>query len=261
MHVAALQISSQGDIEENLSRLAVLLQEARKKEVELALLPENFAFFGPEEEKIRRAQQISQRANIFLREMANALGMTVVGGGFPYPARDGKVFNRMLAFSPLGEQLYCYDKTHLFDVEVEGLVYRESAVTEPGISLPTPFSVAELSFLGAICYDLRFPEIFRQPGVDVILLSAAFTQTTGEAHWEVLLRARAIENQCYVVASAQWGQHFGGRKTFGHSMIIDPWGVVMEILTEGDGLVIAELSQERLREVRTKLPALRHRRF
>ncbi len=262
MKVAAIQLNSDEDVSKNFSKIEIFLERAAAARAELALLPENFAFFGREEVKLKLAPTLVTEVENFLRSAAIRHKMLVVGGGYPAPSEDEeKAFNRMSVFSPAGQVLFRYDKIHLFDVEAGGIYYRESAATVAGKSPPGTFGVAGFKVTAAICYDLRFPEIFRYHEVDVLLLPAAFTRVTGEAHWEVLLRARAIENQCYVIAAAQWGEHFGGRQTYGHSMIIDPWGSVVTQLSEGEGLLVAELSKEALVNIRTKLPALQHRRF
>lgn len=261
MKVAAVQLNSQDDPRQNFQKIRALTDEAQKAGAKLILLPENFAFFGPEEVKLKIAKSLSEEVLHFLRELSCQYKIVVVGGGFPHPAKDGKVFNRMVAIGPEGELIFQYDKVHLFDIEVEQINYRESKATEAGKKYPDVFSFMGFLFSGAICYDLRFPEIFRKNQPDVLLLPAAFTKKTGEVHWEVLLRARAIENQCYVVAAAQWGTHFGLRQTFGHSVIVDPNGKILAEIPEGDGFIVAELSVDYLKSLRQSFPVLAHRKF
>jgi nitrilase len=195
-----------------------------------------------------------------LAQMAQVHQVWLVGGTVPLAApEEDRVYNSTLVFSPQGECVVRYDKIHLFGFSGLGESYCESNTIRPG-SLPvkhgTPFG--EVAF--GVCYDLRFPELFRSllPS-DLMILPAAFTATTGEAHWEPLLRARAIENQCYLIASAQGGEHENGRKTHGHSMIIDPWGRVLAELPKGEGVIVAELQPNVIQSVRSRLPALSHR--
>jgi nitrilase len=198
----------------------------------------------------------------FLAESAKRHGVWLIGGSLPVAANDAnKMRNSTLVYNPQGEVVARYDKIHLFGFQKGTEQYDESATIEAGstpIAFDTPFGRVGL----AICYDLRFPELFRNLGiVDLLVLPAAFTETTGRAHWELLLRARAVENQCYVLASAQGGRHPTGRLTYGNSMIIDPWGDVLARMDKGNGVVVAELDAVRLAEVRTMLPALQHRKL
>lgn len=186
----------------------------------------------------------------------------VFAGSIPIKSSDPtKVLNTQLVFDHHGQHICRYDKIHLFSFTRGSESYDESRSISPGRSVETvstPFARIGLS----ICYDLRFPELYRKMGpVDLILVPSAFTYTTGQAHWEVLLRARAIENQCYVLAPAQGGRHANGRRTWGHSMLIDPWGEVMSVLAEHPGVVIGDIDPQRIKEVRESLPALQHRVF
>ncbi|HEY6895876.1 MAG TPA: carbon-nitrogen hydrolase family protein, partial [Rhodocyclaceae bacterium] len=183
-----------------------------------------------------------------------------VGGSLPLQADDpAKLRNTLLVFDPQGRQAARYDKMHLFSFVRGEERYDESATIEPG-DRPLVADIAGLRVGAGICYDLRFPELFRAMGhIDLLVLPAAFTDTTGRAHWELLLRARAVENQCYVLASAQGGRHPNGRMTHGNSMIIDPWGEVLARIDKGEGVVCAELERARIAEVRSSLPALSHR--
>jgi nitrilase len=194
--------------------------------------------------------------------MAQELAMTIVGGTIPLLSdQSHKIFNATLVFNQLGEQIARYDKIHLFGFTNGDESYQESNTIVPGEDVVTfECDVGKVGL--AICYDLRFPELFRAMGVcNLIILPAAFTHITGQAHWEVLLRARAIENQCYVLASAQGGVHDNGRRTWGHSMLIDPWGKIVESLEEGEGVLVADLSLPAMEKIRNNLPALKHRKL
>jgi nitrilase len=196
----------------------------------------------------------------FLADAARRHGVWLVGGTVPLRAEEGsRVRNASLVFNPSGERVVRYDKVHLFGFTKGKEHYDESRTIEPGrevVQFEGPWGKTGL----AICYDLRFPELFRRLGeVTLIVLPAAFTETTGRAHWEVLLRARAIENQCYVLASAQGGEHPHGRRTFGHSMLVDPWGEIVACHAQGPGVAVGTLDLDRIQKVRESLPALRHR--
>jgi deaminated glutathione amidase len=264
--VAALQLNSQADVPQNLESCRQLVERAKRRGAELVLLPENFAFFGPEAEKRRVAEPLAAGTIAqALRSMAKDHAVCVIGGGFPERTADPqRPHNTLLAVGPDGADLAVYRKIHLFDVELGAAgSYAESDATSPGSAL----SVAEVAGfkLGlSICYDLRFPELYRalsQQGAEVLLVPAAFTLHTGKDHWHVLLRARAIEAQAFVLAAAQQGAHPGGRHTYGHSLIVDPWGTVIAEASDGVGLVTATLERSRLEAVRRSLPALAHRRL
>ena len=186
--------------------------------------------------------------------------MVLFGGTIPLQSPDaGKVMNTMLVYDRDGTQIGLYHKMHLFGFSGLGERYAEADTISAGGDV-AKLAADGVPLAAGVCYDLRFPEFFRaQQPFDVLLLPAAFTYTTGKAHWELLLRARAVENQCYVIASAQGGEHESGRRTFGHSMIVDPWGEILDVLPEGEGIVIADLDTTRLQSVRTRLPALQHR--
>jgi nitrilase len=196
----------------------------------------------------------------FLAETAERHAIWLIGGSIPLMAGNpDKVLNSSVAYSPQGERVARYDKIHLFGFQKGAERYNESATIEAGslpVAFDTPFGRVGLS----ICYDLRFPELYRALGVtDLLVIPAAFTETTGRAHWEILLRARAIENQCYLLAVAQGGRHENGRETHGNSMLIDPWGDVLDRKLKGPGIVIGELDHARIAEIRASLPALKHR--
>ena len=200
----------------------------------------------------------------FLSDAAHRYGMTVLGGTVPMRSpKINKVCNSLLVYGPDGRRLARYDKIHLFGFQRGDESYDESVAIHPGrtpVVADVPVDGALLRVGLSVCYDLRFPELYRQMApLDLMVMPAAFTYTTGQAHWELLLRARAVEGQCYVLASGQGGTHPSGRRTWGHSMLVDPWGEVCAVLPEGEGVVMAEMDTERLASVRESLPALRHR--
>lgn len=260
--IAAIQTVSGPDVNANLEAAGVLIAEAAAAGAEFVALPEYFPLIGADETaKVRIREEEGQGPlQDFLRDMAVRYGVWIVGGTIPLVATaDGKVRNTTLVFDPNGERVARYDKIHLFGFQKGAEHYDESTTIEPGravVTFDAPFGPVGLS----VCYDLRFPELFRAMGeVSLIVLPSAFTWTTGKAHWEVLLRARAIENQCFVMAPAQGGRHPSGRVTWGHSMIIDPWGEILACRDEGSGIVVADLDPQRIAAVRESLPALRHR--
>lgn len=265
---AAIQMASSPNIRSNLLEADKLIGEAVNAGAKLVALPENFALMGKHELDKVKAKEVDGEGLIqdFLSNVARKYGVWVIGGTIPLAGEnDNKVKASCLVYDDRGERVGRYDKMHLFDVSVPDTdeEYRESDSIEPGdelVVLDTPFGKLGLS----VCYDLRFPELYRKlsaQGAEILVVPAAFTAQTGAAHWEVLLRARAIENLCYVIAPNQGGFHINGRKTFGHSMIIDPWGVVLDCNKSGAGFVCAEIDHERLEKVRSAFPVLQHRRF
>jgi nitrilase len=264
---AAVQMVSTGDVEANLRRAAELLARAAAAGAKVAVLPENFALLTADERlKLDHAEPAGGGPlTAFLQEQAARLGLWLVGGTLPYAGSEReRVRATCLLVDDRGEIRARYDKIHLFDVQLsrdEG--YRESATIEPGsepVVADTPYGPVGL----AVCYDLRFPELFRilaDRGAEWLAVPSAFTHTTGAAHWEVLVRARAIEEQMTVVAPDQGGTHPGGRATFGHSLVVDPWGAVLDRVATGEGLALGGLDDERLHEVRRRLPARSHRRL
>jgi nitrilase len=269
MKVAALQMVSSGSLEHNLSQARELLAEAAAQGAELAVLPEYFCLMGlHDSDKLAIAEPAgSGPIQQFLAERAKTLGLWLVGGTLPLAAtREQHVFNSTLVFSPAGQCVARYDKIHLFRFDNGIERYDESQVLERG-QTPTRFEM--LSRDGhswriglSVCYDLRFAELYRQyarQGVDLILVPAAFTYVTGQAHWEVLLRARAIENLCFVGAAAQGGLHPNGRRTWGQSIWIDPWGNVLAQRAQDPGVVCTELDYAILGQRQSQLPALQHR--
>ena len=262
--IAAIQMVSGPEVDRNLAEADRLIGEAAAAGARLAVLPEYFPLItGDETAKVRlREQEGAGPLQDFLRDAARRHKLWLIGGSCPMAADSpDKVKNSTLVFDDDGRRVARYDKVHLFGFRKGEECYDESATIEAGnevVAFEAPCGQVGLS----ICYDLRFPELFRAMGeVDLIVLPAAFTYTTGQAHWEILLRARAIENQCYVLASAQGGRHPSGRRTWGDSMIIDPWGEVLARLPEGPGVVVADLDPARIAEVRASLPALRHRKI
>ncbi|MDQ3185767.1 MAG: carbon-nitrogen hydrolase family protein [Pseudomonadota bacterium] len=246
----------------NLEEAARLLDMAASQGAKLAALPEYFCIMGMKDADKVAAQEQDNRGPIqeFLSKTAKRLGIWLVGGTVPLvSSRPDKVRNSCLVYNDKGSQVARYDKIHLFGLELGNERYAEEKTIEAGcgvVVLESPFGRIGLS----ICYDLRFPELYRSMGrVDIIFAPAAFTATTGKAHWETLIRARAIENLAYVVAPAQGGYHVNGRETHGDSMIVDPWGVVLDRLPRGSGVVIANINPEYQASLRNSLPALNHR--
>ncbi|HVT34566.1 MAG TPA: carbon-nitrogen hydrolase family protein [Nevskiaceae bacterium] len=272
MKAAVLQMNSGDDLAANLAQAQSLLEQAQAQGCKLAVLPENFAFMGAHErDKLRHAESAGGGAiQDFLSRAAARLRLWIVGGTAPLAVAHtpDKVYAASLVYDDRGACVARYDKIHLFDVQVPtaggAQNYRESASIEAGVpraqTIATPAGILGLS----VCYDLRFPELYRALsalGVEVFAVPSAFTAATGAAHWSALLRARAIENQAYVLAPGQCGTHPGGRQTWGHSLIVDPWGIVLCELGDAPGIGVAELDFERLAQVRTTFPALRHRRL
>ena len=260
--VAAVQMVSTPRVDENLRVAGELVAEAAAQGAELVALPEYFPIMGMNDGDKVRVREGDGQGEIqdFLAETAARHGIWLIGGSIPLRAPDaGKVFNISLVFDPQGLRVARYDKIHLFGFQKGSERYDESATIAAGrepVAFETPFARVGLS----ICYDMRFPELYRALGVnDLLVIPAAFTETTGRAHWEVLLRARAIENQCYVLAVAQGGRHENGRETHGNSMLIDPWGEIVARMGKGVGLVTGVVDPRRIAEVRASLPALRHR--
>jgi deaminated glutathione amidase len=263
---AAVQMNSLPNLQKNLAQAEELIELAVKRGAELVTLPENFSFLGDEAAKQQQAATIATESEKFLRRMAQKFQVTILGGGYPVPTSNGKVYNTALLVDPNGQEVGRYEKTHLFDVLIpDGETYQESSMVLAGQKLPDLYHSEELGNLGlSVCYDVRFPELYRhlsKQGADVIFVPAAFTAYTGKDHWQVLLQARAIENTCYVVAPAQTGKHNPTRQSHGHAMIVDPWGVVLADAGEDTGVAIAEINPARLAQVRRQMPSLNHRVF
>lgn len=261
---AAVQMTSLPDLPKNLALAEDLIDLAVRRGAELVGLPENFSFLGDEEKKSAQAETIAQETEKFLKTMAQRFQITLLGGGFPVPAENGKVYNTALLISPNGQELARYQKIHLFDVELpDGNVYHESKKVLAGRDIPALYRSPQLGNLGlSVCYDVRFPEFYRfltKEGANVLFVPAAFTAFTGKDHWQVLLQARAIENTCYVIAPAQTGYHNSRRQSHGHALIVDPWGVILADAGTESGVAIAPIEPSRLEQVRRQMPCLQHR--
>lgn len=278
IRAAAVQMISSTNPDVNIETMKRLVHQAAEQGADWVLLPEYWPLMGRKDtDKLAFAEPLVggnfsetrcarfgetryARFQTTLSETAAECGVVLFGGTIPLQSPDeGKVMNTMLVYDRDGTQIGLYHKMHLFGFSGLGERYAEADTISAGGDVPK-LAADGVPLAAGVCYDLRFPEFFRaQQPFDVLLLPAAFTYTTGKAHWELLLRARAVENQCYVIASAQGGEHESGRRTFGHSMIIDPWGEILDVLPEGEGIVIADLDAARLQSVRTRLPALQHR--
>ncbi|WP_170942068.1 carbon-nitrogen hydrolase family protein [Noviherbaspirillum denitrificans] len=262
--VAAIQMVSTPVVDENFASARRLVAQAAQEGARLVLLPEYWPIMGMNEtDKVAHAEQIDVGPiQQCMADMAREKGIWLIGGTLPMAASDeNKVLNTTMVYDPQGEHVVRYDKIHLFSFTKGAESYDEARTIVHGTrvgSFDAPFGKVGLS----VCYDLRFPELYRAMGdCALIVVPAAFTYTTGRAHWEILLRARAIENQCYVLAAAQGGTHPNGRRTWGHSMLIDPWGDIKAVLPEGEGVVAGDLDPAHLQRVRESLPALKHRKL
>lgn len=279
MKVAAIQMVSTPRVDENFAVARSLIAQAAAAGAELVALPEYFCLMGERDaDKLDVAEPLadaqtpgtpSTPMQHVLAETAREFGVWLIAGTVPIRSDEveDKVFNSLLVYDPNGVRVARYDKIHLFCFDDGQRRYDEGATLQPGneaVAFDLRSRDGEVWRIGlGVCYDLRFPELFRRLGedkpLDLIVLPAAFTDTTGRAHWELLLRARAVENLCHVIAPAQGGQHENGRRTFGHAMAVSPWGEVIAVLSEGAGVVLADLSLERQKQVRMQLPALSHR--
>lgn len=266
MKVAAIQMVSVGDLDINLQHAAVLLRQAAIAGAELVALPEYFCLIGNKDtDKLAIAESAGLgKIQEFFSKTARELKIWIVGGTIPIKTSDAEhVRNTVLVYDPAGVLIARYDKIHLFRFDNGVERYDESNVLERG-NQPTSFELPSKDGhtwrIGlSVCYDMRFPELYRTQEVDAWLVPSAFTYTTGQAHWEILLRARAIENLAYVIAPAQGGTHPSGRRTWGHTMVVEPWGAVLTVLPEGEGIVMADLDITKLNNHRQQLPALQHR--
>ena len=268
LNVASIQMVSTPSLNENLEVAAYLVKAAAESGAQLAVLPEYFCLMGLKDTDKVNVREVAGSGLIQerLAAVAQENNIFLVAGTIPLEAKESnKVLNTSLVFDPSGKQIARYDKIHLFGFQTDTERYEESETIAAG-SQPGQFTIrlneVDWRFGLSICYDLRFPELYRSLGqVDCHIIPAAFTYTTGKDHWEILLRARAIENQCYVLASAQGGVHLNQRRTWGESMLIDPWGEILSKLPEGQGFIQGTLSKDKLKEVRSKLPALKHRKL
>ncbi len=271
MRAAVVQLNSQDDVGHNFARVRHWVAQAAAAGAELVALPENFAFIGEDAGKREIAEAVHRTGGAYgpivtlLLEAAAKHGVWVLGGGLPERSADpSRPFNSSVLVSPEGAVVAVYRKVHLYDVSLsDGTSFRESAATTPGDEIVTADVLGARVGL-SVCYDVRFPELYRQlvnAGARVVTVPSAFTVTTGKDHWHVLLRARAIENQVYVLAPAQHGKHPRGRQTYGKSLIADPWGGVIAQCSEGEGFAVASLDFDYLEQVRASLPALGHRKW
>lgn len=273
MRVASIQMVSSSRLDDNLARARTLLAQAARQGAELAVLPEYFCLLGQRDTDKLVVQEMFGTGPIqaFLQGAAREFGLWIVGGTLPLSVegvapQPGRVFNSSLAFGPDGQCRARYDKMHLFRFDNGREQFDEARVLLHGTA-PAMFDLPSRDGhtwrVGmSICYDLRFPELYRHyamQGADLLLVPSAFTHTTGQAHWELLLRARAVENLAFVMAPAQGGLHENGRRTWGHSMVVDPWGVILGQCAEGEAVVVCELDVRRLAQCRAQLPALSHR--
>lgn len=268
MRAAVVQLASGSVLKANLAEAERQIRGAVEAGADLVVLPENFGMITAREDEILAYGETDGNGPLqdFLSNLAASLKVNLIGGTIPFKATAGeRVTNSLLVFDRNGERLARYDKIHLFDVSLpeRDEIYRESNTIEAGSDVVV-VEIEGIKLGLSICYDLRFPELFRrlvEKGAEVIVLPAAFTATTGKAHWHTLLRARAIENLCYVLASNQGGYHVNGRETYGHSLILDPWGNSLVELANGNGYGLAEINPELPRDFRSQFPVLAHRRI
>jgi deaminated glutathione amidase len=268
--VAAVQMTSGADVTSNLVRAGDLVRKAVARGARLVVLPENVALMATEEAKLTHAEPFEPMKppagpiGKFASELSRELGVCVIWGGVPERAESNRVYNTSACYDVNGSLSARYRKIHLFDVALpDGTTHTESRSVAPGDECVVVDTIAGKVGM-SICYDIRFPELYRRLvnlGARVITIPAAFTVTTGRDHWHVLLRARAIESQCYVIAAAQWGAHGGGRTTYGHALIVDPWGTILSECHDGEGIALAEILPSRIDGIRTSLPSLAHRRL
>ena len=266
MKIAALQMVSTPDVQTNLDTARKLIAQAAHAGAQLVALPEYFCLMGSNERDKLAIAEAPGAGPIqqMLSDAARRHGQWVIGGTLPVRSPDPeRVLNASCVFGPDGALVVRYDKIHLFKYTAGGENYDEGRAIRAGDQAQS-FQAGDVRVGLSVCYDLRFPELYRalmHPPCDLLAVPSAFTHTTGQAHWELLLRARAVENQCYVLAAAQGGRHQNGRRTYGHSMVVDPWGEVVAVLAEGEGVVLADLDKSRIASVRAQLPALEHRRI
>ena len=272
--IATIQLTSSQIVEQNLSVVETLVVSAAAQGAELIILPENFAALASPQvtEIASRESSVDGPIRRFIAQLAKTTGVWIVAGTIPVPIRpdgstvpDGRLRAACFVFDAAGREVARYDKIHMFDVNVDDNQkhYRESDVFEPGTELvvvSSPFGRLGLT----VCYDIRFPEQYRallHKGAEVICVPSAFTRATGSAHWQILARSRAIENGCYVVAACQWGNHDSGRQTWGESIVVDPWGEIVNSQPTGVGIGLAQLDLSGLNSIRANMPILEQCRF
>lgn len=268
MKFAALQMASGSNIKGNLLEAEKLIKNAVTAGAEVVVLPENFGMIGLQQEDVVKFRETPGQGPLqdFLAQQSAKHSIVLVGGSIPIQTDDESRFrNTLLVYNKKGHCVARYDKIHLFDVTLpdKDESYQESEVIEPGDSVVV-VEVDSIKIGLAICYDLRFPELFRlltDKGAEVIVLPSAFTAETGKAHWHALLKARAIENLIHIVAPAQGGFHVNGRETYGHSLIVDPWGNILDEISSGAGFALAEINLQQQQQIRERFPVLAHRRF
>lgn len=262
---AVCQMRSGEDVAKNLLSAETLVRNAARAGATFVSLPECMVFLRAEGERAPESQSIAGPWAKRFADLARELKITILMGSFPETAEEAsRPYNTILLFGPDGQRIATYRKMHLFDIDLPGLEHLKES---KAISAGTEVVVADAGFakLGlSICYDLRFPELYRaltDQGAEILMVPSAFTDRTGKDHWEVLLRARAIENLCYVLAPAQWGRHSKSRASYGHAMIVDPWGSILAQVPDGEGFALAVLDFERVHRLRAELPALRAKRL
>jgi nitrilase len=260
--IAGIQMASGPDINSNLNEAETLITIAANQGAKLIALPEHFSIMSSKDSEKLKAKEKPEQGLVqsFLSKQAKKNKVWIIGGSIPLVSKyKNKIRNSCLIYDDNGHLIHRYDKIHLFGFDMGDEYYREDKLIEAGsdiLVIDSPFGKIGI----AICYDLRFPELFRaMKDIDLLVIPSAFTETTGKAHWEILIRARAIENQCYVLAPAQGGYHLSGRETHGNSMIVDPWGIVLDRLSRGSGVITGFLNKEYIKSIRKSLPALKHR--
>jgi predicted amidohydrolase len=263
---AVIQMNSQTDLQANLDSAYHYIKESVNNGAKVVGLPENFSFLGGLSMRMEKAATIAGEVPKFLAETAREFEVYLMGGSYPVPAGRDKVYNHSPFYTPDGSKVQHYNKIHLFDVDLdEDESYRESDYVKAGDPEAVVYESNQIGNWGlSVCYDLRFPELYRQQvdnSAEILSIPSAFTHTTGQDHWRPLLRARAIENTCYVFAPAQTGLHGANRKTWGHAMIIDPWGRVVADAGQEPGIAVAEINPHIIQQVRSRIPSLYHRRI
>ncbi|TYP95160.1 putative amidohydrolase [Fodinibius salinus] len=263
---AVIQMNSRTNLDANLEQAYNFIEEAAEQGAKIVGLPENFSFLGGLSMRMKQADEIAERVPEFLSQTASEFSIYLMGGSYPVPTSDNKLYNHSTLYNPQGKELVSYNKIHLFDVDLgNNESYRESDYVESGALNPTVYEDENIGSWGlTVCYDLRFPELYRklmEKGSHVLSIPSAFTYTTGKDHWRLLLRARAIENTAYVFAPAQTGTHGSDRRTWGHAMIVDPWGNVIADAGTEPGVAYAEIDHKKIKEVRSQIPSLEHRRL